>query len=132
MLLINDKAHKDLELLVNGKGILTGEKHDLNLESNVKDLLISRGFHIMRALGDDNKAREWLNKYANLKDEFTNAGEHVETDGLEVGSPSDYEEDNQLNLFDDNKQLNIFESPDGGETIYQRTIGGDEREQIKG
>ena len=69
---------------------------------------------------------------ANLKDELTNAGEHAETDGLEVGSPSDYEEDNQLNLFDDNKQLNIFESPDGGETIYQRNASSDEREQIKG
>ena len=69
---------------------------------------------------------------ANLKDELINAGEHAETDGYEVGSPSDYEIDPQLNLFDDNEQLKIFESPDGGETIYQRTIGGDEREQIKG
>lgn len=70
MLLINDKAHKDLELLVNGKGILTGEKHDLNLENNVKDLLISRGFHLMKALGDDNKAREWLYNYSQLKDKY--------------------------------------------------------------
>ena len=26
----------------------------------------------------------------------------------------------------------IYESPDGGETIYQRNAGSDEREQIKG
>ena len=70
MLLINDKAKKDLDLLVNGKAILSGEKHDLNIETNVKNLLISRGFHLMRALGDDNKARAWLNKYANLKDDY--------------------------------------------------------------
>ena len=36
----------------------------------------------------------------------------------------------QLNLFDDNKQLNIFESPDGGETIYQRKAGSDKRTKI--
>ena len=70
MLLINDKAKKDLDLLVNGKAILSGEKHDLNVETNVKNLLISRGFHLMRALGDDNKARAWLNSYANLKDPY--------------------------------------------------------------
>ena len=61
---------------------------------------------------------------AKLKDMvLNNGGEYAETDGCEVGSPSDYEED---------KQLNIFESPDGGETIYQRNAGSDEREQIKG
>ena len=70
MLLINDKAKKDLDLLVNGKAILSGEKHDLNVETNVKNLLISRGFHLMRAIGDDNKARAWLNEYANLKDKY--------------------------------------------------------------
>ena len=38
---------------------------------------------------------------ANLKDELTNAGEHAETDGLEVGNPGDYEDNPQLNLFED-------------------------------
>ena len=54
----------------------------------------------------------------NLRDEYLDMG----------GDP------NQLELFDkDNpSQLNIFESPDGGETIYQRKAGSDEREQIKG
>ena len=54
----------------------------------------------------------------NLRDEYLDIG----------GDP------NQLELFDkDNpSQLNIFESPDGGETIYQRKAGSDEREQIKG
>tara|TARA_Y100000996_G_scaffold211151_1_gene165806 strand:+ start:2502 stop:2711 length:210 start_codon:yes stop_codon:yes gene_type:complete len=36
-----------------------------------------------------------------LKDKLNNIGEHAETDGLEVGSPSDYEDDPQLNLFND-------------------------------
>tara|TARA_B100000287_G_scaffold170103_1_gene160480 strand:- start:730 stop:948 length:219 start_codon:yes stop_codon:yes gene_type:complete len=38
---------------------------------------------------------------AELKDKLNNIGEHPETDGLEVGIPSDYEDNNQLNLFDD-------------------------------
>ena len=38
---------------------------------------------------------------ANLKDELKNYNCYAETDGLEVGSPSDYEIDKQLNLFDD-------------------------------
>ena len=63
---------------------------------------------------------------ANLKDMvLDNGGDYTqfpETDGCEVGSPSDYEED---------KQLNIFESPDGGETIYQRTIGDLDRVSVK-
>ena len=42
---------------------------------------------------------------AELKDEVLNNGgdytQFPETDGYEVGSPSDYEEDKQLNLFND-------------------------------
>ena len=60
---------------------------------------------------------------AELKDKLNNIGEHAETDGYEVGSPSDYETDPQLNLFDDDKQLKIFESPDGGKTVYERNAG---------
>ena len=53
---------------------------------------------------------------ANLKDMvLDNGGDYTqfpETDGCEVGSPSDYEEDKQLNIFespDDNpNQLNLF------------------------
>ena len=54
----------------------------------------------------------------NLRDEYLDMG----------GDP------NQLELFDKNdvSQLKIFESPDGGKTIYQRNAGSDEREQIKG
>jgi hypothetical protein len=36
-----------------------------------------------------------------LKDKLNNIGEHPETDDYEVGNASDYEIDNQLNLFDD-------------------------------
>ena len=45
----------------------------------------------------------------NLRDEYLDMG----------GDP------NQLDLFDkdDVSQLNIFESPDGGKTIYQREAG---------
>ena len=52
----------------------------------------------------------------NLRDEYLDMG----------GNP------NQLELFDkDNpSQLNIFESPDGGETVYQRKAGSSERIKI--
>ena len=52
----------------------------------------------------------------NLRDEYLDMG----------GDP------NQLELFDkdDVSQLNIFESPDGGKTIYQRKAGSDERIKI--
>ena len=52
----------------------------------------------------------------NLRDEYLNMG----------GDP------NQLELFDkdDVSQLKIFESPDGGKTIYQRKAGSDERIKI--
>jgi len=70
---------------------------------------------------------------ANLKDMvLDNGGDYTETDGYEVGSPSDYEEDKQLNLFDDEKQLKIFESPDGGKTVYERNAGSSGRKKIIG
>ena len=52
----------------------------------------------------------------NLRDEYLDMG----------GNP------NQLELFDkdDVSQLNIFESPDGGKTIYQRKAGSGERTKI--
>ena len=52
----------------------------------------------------------------NLRDNFLDLG----------GDP------NQLDLFhkDDANQLNIFESPDGGKTIYQRKAGSGERTKI--
>ena len=52
----------------------------------------------------------------NLRDEYLDMG----------GNP------NQLELFDkdDPSQLNIFESPDGGKTIYQRKAGSSERTKI--
>ena len=71
---------------------------------------------------------------------------NLRNDYLDLGG-----DPNQLELFDKNNpsQLNldfevegvsdsdfevkkIYESPDGGETIYQRNAGSDEREQIKG
>jgi|TARA_Y100000296_G_scaffold13855_1_gene16213 hypothetical protein len=74
MLLIGDKAQTELELLVNTKGLLTGEDHDKNLINNIKGLLVSRGYHIMRALengsGDDQVAKAWLYDYSQAKDKY--------------------------------------------------------------
>ena len=70
---------------------------------------------------------------AELKDKLNNIGEHAKTDGYEVGSASDYEIDPQLNIFDNKEQLKIFESPDGGKTVYERNAGDyDNRKKIKG
>ena len=67
---------------------------------------------------------------AELKDQVLNSGgTYAETDGYEVGSPSDYEWDNKVNLSADNEY--IFESPDGGKTIYQTTIGDTDRVFVK-
>jgi hypothetical protein len=54
----------------------------------------------------------------NLRDEY-----------LDMGGDT-----NQLELFDkDNpSQLKIYESPDGGETVYQRDFGSDSRDKISG
>ena len=67
---------------------------------------------------------------AELKDKLNNIGEHAETDGYEVGSASDYEIDPQLNIFDNKEQLKIFESPDGGKTVYERNAGSDKRAKV--
>jgi hypothetical protein len=45
---------------------------------------------------------ELIMENGELKDMvLDNGGNYAETDGYEVGSPSDYEEDKQLNLFND-------------------------------
>ena len=45
---------------------------------------------------------ELIMENAELKDMvLDNGGDYTETDGYEVGSPSDYEEDKQLKLFND-------------------------------
>ena len=71
---------------------------------------------------------------AELKDMvLDNGGDYTETDGYEVGSASDYEIDPQLNLFDNNSQMSIFESPDGGKTVYERKAGDyNNRKKISG
>tara|TARA_Y100001963_G_scaffold102627_1_gene141254 strand:+ start:727 stop:1062 length:336 start_codon:yes stop_codon:yes gene_type:complete len=78
-----------------------------------------------------NKARQLLRlemENAELKDRLENHGCHAEVDGLEVGQPSDYEDDKQLNLFD----RNIYESPDGGKTVYKRKFGDyNNREEVR-
>tara|TARA_Y100001937_G_scaffold121082_1_gene179332 strand:- start:277 stop:534 length:258 start_codon:yes stop_codon:yes gene_type:complete len=55
----------------------------------------------------------------NLRDEYLNMG----------GDPK------QLELFDENdvSQLKIYESPDGGKTVYERNFGDyDNRKKISG
>ena len=81
---------------------------------------------------ENNKLRIAL---CNLRDEFLNmGGDPNQLELFDTDNPS------QLNLdFEIEKTSNgdfevkkIFESPDGGKTIYERNAGSDEREQIKG
>ena len=86
-----------------------------------------------RIIAENNKLKQQILdltlENAELKDQvLDNGGPYAETDGYEVGSPSDYEEDPQLNLFDERPM--IFESPDGGKTIYGRRAGDSVREQF--
>ena len=84
--------------------------------SELKDKIESLEKHRLELIMENGELKDMV---------LDNGGDYTqfpETDGYEVGSPSDYEED---------KQLNIFESPDGGETIYQRTIGDVDRVLVK-
>ena len=77
---------------------------------------------------------------AELKDMvLDNGGEYADnirilTDGYEAGSPSDYTEDFEVEKVSENdfevKKPMIYESPDGGKTIYGRRAGDEVREQF--
>ena len=56
----------------------------------------------------------------NLRDNFLDLG----------GDPNQLELFDNFNYVNNPSQLNIFESPDGGKTIYQRKAGSDERIKI--
>ena len=56
----------------------------------------------------------------NLRDEYLDMG----------GNPDQLELFDNFNYVNNPSQLNIFESPDGGKTIYQRKAGSDERIKI--
>ena len=56
----------------------------------------------------------------NLKDEYLDMG----------GNPDQLELFDKFNYVNNPSQLNIFESPDGGKTIYQRKAGSGERTKI--
>ena len=73
---------------------------------------------------------EYMRREAKLKEENTKlriALCNLRDEYLDMGG-----DPNQLELFDkdDVSQLNIFESPDGGKTIYQREAGSSERIKI--
>ena len=73
---------------------------------------------------------EYMRREAKLKEENTKlriALCNLRDEYLDMGG-----DPNQLELFDkdDVSQLNIFESPDGGKTIYQRKAGSSERTKI--
>ena len=56
----------------------------------------------------------------NLRDEYLDMG----------GNPDQLELFDNFNYVNNPSQLNIFESPDGGKTIYQRKAGSSERTKI--
>ena len=92
------------------------EEKNLELEQKIQDYYFdirNKNLEIHVLKEENTKLRMAL---CNLRDEYLDMG----------GDP------NQLELFDkdDVSQLNIFESPDGGKTIYQRKAGSSERTKI--
>ena len=51
----------------------------------------------------ENDVLELIMENSELKDEIKNHSQYAETDGYEVGSPSDYEDNGQLDLFNVSK-----------------------------
>ena len=85
------------------------KEKNLELEQKIQDYYFdirNKNLEIHMLRDENTKLRIAL---CNLRDEYLDMG----------GDP------NQLELFDkdDVSQLNIFESPDGGKTIYQREAG---------
>ena len=73
---------------------------------------------------------EYMRREAVLKEENTKlriALCNLRDEYLDIGG-----DPNQLELFDkdDVSQLKIFESPDGGKTIFKRKVGEEKREQV--
>ena len=89
------------------------EEKNLELEQKIQDYYFdmrNKNLEIHMLKEENTKLRIAL---CNLRDEYLDMGGNI----------------NQLELFDkdDVSQLNIFESPDGGKTIYQRKAGSSER-----
>ena len=75
---------------------------------------------------------EYMRRESKLKEENTKlriALCNLRDNYLDIGG-----DPNQLELFDkdDVSQLKIFESPDCGETVYERNAGSSERKKISG
>ncbi len=74
----------------------------------VKEKMMSKQFYkeeLGKMIAENSELkRQVLNltiENAGLRDELRDHSCHAETDGYEVGSPSDYEEDRQLKLFNE-------------------------------
>mgnify|MGYP003122309518 FL=1 len=57
----------------------------------------------LRIAALENQILDLTLEISELKDEIRNHNTYTETDGYEVGSPKDYEDDGQLDLFDVSK-----------------------------
>ena len=132
----NNKSTKFRWVDMQWERFMTRHKKDTKIIKQLQDDLVTCNKYFQRQREDILKLEM---ENAELKDMVLDyGGEYAETDGYEVGSPSDYEDDKQLSLDfeiektsdNDFEVKKIYESPDGGETIYQRNAGSDEREQI--
>ena len=92
------------------------EELELKLEQKEQDYYFDLRNKHMKVVNLEQENTKLRIALCNLRDEYLDMG----------GDP------NQLELFDkdDVSQLKIFESPDGGETIYQRNAGSSERTKI--
>ena len=71
----------------------------------------------------------------NLRDDFLDlGGDPNQLELFDKDNPSQLNFDFEIEKTSDNdfEVKKIYESPDGGETIYQRNAGSDDREKTKG
>ena len=96
------------------------EDLELKLEQQTKDFYFdmrNKQMEVVKLKEENTKLRIAL---CNLRDEFLDMG----------GDPNQLELFDNFNYVNNPSQLNIFESPDGGETIYKRKSGDYNRTKI--
>ena len=69
-------------------------------------------------------------QYKELIEDLIEENDKLKTELSKLKNDDVVKNPNQLELFSDDAETYIYESPDGGKTIYQRKAGSDERIKI--
>ena len=96
------------------------EELELKLEQKEQDYYFDLRNKHMKVVNLEQENTKLRIALCNLRDEYLDMG----------GNPDQLELFDNFNYVNNPSQLNIFESPDGGKTIYQRKAGSGERTKI--